>query len=72
MSVFTPAVDVREDDKGVIVKAEHGAAAHWLYKGKASAVEKDPVEDQWVKGLVRQHEQAKSAEGFIETLHRQV
>jgi len=53
-------------------EAEHGAAAHWLYKGKASAVEKDPVEDQWVKGLVRQHEQAKSAEGFIETLHRQV
>lgn len=53
-------------------EAEHGSAAHWLYKSKAVTGQRVPTEDQWIKGIVRQHEQAKSTEEFIELLHRQV
>ena len=53
------------------MEAEHGSAAHWLYKS-AVAMEKDSLKDQWMKGLVRRHSQAKSTDAFIELLRRQV
>ncbi|MBW1988153.1 MAG: bifunctional (p)ppGpp synthetase/guanosine-3',5'-bis(diphosphate) 3'-pyrophosphohydrolase [Deltaproteobacteria bacterium] len=54
------------------MEAEHGTAAHWRYKNEAAAVERDHQRAQWMKGLVRQHQQANSNEAFIELLHRQV
>jgi GTP pyrophosphokinase len=51
-------------------EAEHGSAAHWLYKGKPSDTGKATTDSSWMHGLVRQHEQAKSTEAFIEMLHR--
>ncbi|HOO39977.1 MAG TPA: HD domain-containing protein [Syntrophales bacterium] len=53
------------------MEAEHGSAAHWLYKS-AVAMGKDSLKNQWLKGLVRRHDQAKSTDAFIELLRRQV
>jgi GTP pyrophosphokinase len=53
-------------------EAEHGAAAHWRYKTETAGGGGDGNRTQWMAGLVRQHEEAKSAEAFIELLHRQV
>jgi (p)ppGpp synthase/HD superfamily hydrolase len=53
-------------------EAEHGTAAHWRYKRENATGVADVNQAQWMAGLVRQHEQAESAEAFIELLHRQV
>lgn len=53
-------------------EAEHGAAAHWLYKSVAAGTAQDYGRAQWMEGLARQHAEAESDEAFIELLHRQV
>ena len=54
------------------VEAEYGAAAHWRYKSETETAQKDRIQAQWIEGLVRRHEKAKTAEAFIQLLHRQV
>lgn len=51
------------------LEAEHGAAAHWLYKSETFP-KKDSSQKQWMKRLLRQNKQAVSPDAFIETLHR--
>jgi GTP pyrophosphokinase len=53
------------------VVAEHGLAAHWLYKNETSPP-KGGSQLQWMKGLLHQHRRAGSTEAFVEALHRQV
>lgn len=54
------------------MEAEHGTAAHWRYKGEIASATTDRNRERWMRGLVRQHDKAASAEAFIELLHRQV
>ncbi|OPY59992.1 MAG: Bifunctional (p)ppGpp synthase/hydrolase RelA [Syntrophorhabdaceae bacterium PtaU1.Bin034] len=53
-------------------EAEHGAAAHWRYKGEAEQDEQDRSRSIWIKGLARRHEESASTEAFFKLLHRQV
>ncbi len=53
-------------------EAEHGVAAHWLYKNGSAAADQENDQAQWMAGLARQHIEAENDEAFIELLHRQV
>jgi (p)ppGpp synthase/HD superfamily hydrolase len=53
-------------------EAEHGAAAHWLYKNQMQPMKKDPSKKQRIQGLLHQHRHATSPDAFLELLHRQV
>ena len=53
-------------------EAEHGVAAHWRYKFESNIPKVDRDQSQWMEGIVRQYEEAKSTEAFIDRLHRQV
>jgi (p)ppGpp synthase/HD superfamily hydrolase len=53
------------------MEAEHGLAAHWLYKNETFS-KKGGSQIQWMKGLLHQHRRAGSTEAFTETLYRQV
>lgn len=53
------------------IEAEHGSAAHWLYKTPAVSRRNDS-QKRWIKGLLHQHRRAVNTEAFIEALHRQV
>lgn len=54
------------------MEAEYGTAAHWRYKNRAGAAQRESRRAQWMKGLREQHAQAPSSEAFIDLLHRQV
>lgn len=54
------------------MEAEHGTAAHWRYKSETATEQTIQDQSQWIRGLIRQHEEAPSAEAFINRLHRQV
>jgi (p)ppGpp synthase/HD superfamily hydrolase len=53
-------------------EAEHGTAAHWLYKSGTVSLGKAHNQVQWMEGLVHQHKTTDSTESFIKLLHRQV
>jgi len=53
-------------------EAEHGAAAHWRYKGEAERDEQDHRRSIWIKGLAHRHEELGSTKAFFKLLHRQV
>ena len=53
-------------------EAEHGTAAHWLYKNRTPAKQKDGSRKQRLQGLLHQHRHATSSDAFLELLHRQV
>ena len=54
------------------MEAEHGAAAHWRYKGEAEVKKHDYQRLQWIEGLAHQHEMAVSTEAFVDLLYQQV
>jgi GTP pyrophosphokinase len=53
------------------MEAEHGSAAHWMYKNKRY-FKRGVSQREWVKGILHQHESAVSEDAFVMTLHRLV
>jgi GTP pyrophosphokinase len=51
--------------------AEHGSAAHWMYKNERSP-KKGFSKKEWMNELLHRHERAVSLDAFIAMLHRQV
>jgi|WetSurMetagenome_2_1015567.scaffolds.fasta_scaffold42869_4 (p)ppGpp synthase/HD superfamily hydrolase len=53
------------------MEAEHGCAAHWLYKNEMFPP-KGVSQKQWMKGLLHQQKRTVNTDEFIEMLHRQI
>ena len=52
------------------MEAEHGSAAHWMYKNECARKKGFSQKDR-MKGLLLRHERAVSQDAFLEMLHRQ-
>lgn len=53
-------------------QAEHGIAAHWLYKSQRELEAESQRQLEWLRGLLPPQEKTFSLDEFLEHLHRQV